>query len=426
MKCIIKPTFISGEVFIPPSKSETMRAIVFASMAHGKSQIENILLSPDTFAMIEGVISFGARVEIEGRTLKIWGVGGEPKLPKNIINVGNSGLALRFLLAFAALVEGEVLFTGDDSIKTIRPVKPLLDVYRKSGMIVSSFDERKDGLLSVNGKLQPGSMMIDGQDSQPVSSLLFTTSFLPSPSEIFVLNAGEKPWVDLTMHWLEFVGAPVYHEAYRLYEVEGKASYDGFSLTIGGDYSTAMFPIAAAIISGGEMRIHGLEEESMQGDKKTLTIFKEMGAEIYFENGVLIASRKGQLKGVEVNINHCIDSLPILSVVAAFAETETVITGAAIAKLKECDRIEVMKERLIQMGAKVESRFDGMTIYPSKLEGAVLDGAKDHRVVLSLMVAATAVSGESIIDGAEACMKTFPTAIYEFISCGMDINLEMK
>ncbi len=425
MLCRIKPSCITGEMFIPPSKSETMRAIVFASMATGESLIKNILLSPDSFAMIEGVKSFGAKVTQEGTTLKIVGVGGKPSLPDHPIDVGNSGLALRFMLGFAALVEGEVLITGDHSIKTRRPVKPLLDVYKKSGMVALSFEEREDQMLSIKGKLEPGSMMIHGEDSQPVSSMLFTTSFLDSPSEIFVLNAGEKPWVDLTMHWLEFVGAPVYHEGYRLYEVEGGASYRGFSLSIGGDYSTALFPIAAAIISGGEIKIHGLEEQSMQGDQKTLDIFRQMGAKIHFEGGVLIARGGDGLKGVEVNINHCIDSLPILAVVAAFAKTKTIITGAGIARLKECDRIEVMTNRLKQMGANIESNCDGMTIYPSKLTGARLDGADDHRVVLSLMVAASAAKGETVLTGSEALVKTFPTAIYEFINCGMNLELEM-
>lgn len=425
MRCIIKPSSISGDIFIPPSKSETLRAIVFASMAYGESIITNILLSPDTFVMIEGIKQFGAKVEREGTTLKIVGVGRKLQAPQKVIDVGNSGLALRFFIGLSALVGEEVLITGDDSIKKNRPVKPLLDLYRKQGIEVSSFEERSDGILSIKGKLQPGSMVIDGKDSQPVSALLFVASFLQGASEIFVLHPGEKPWVDLTMHWLSFVGAVVFNEGYRFYEVEGNSSYKGFNISIGGDYSTAMFPVAAALLSKKEVRIHGLDPKSMQGDKMTLDIFKKMGAHIYFRGEVLFVTANEDLKGVEVDINDCIDSLPILSVVAAFAKTKTRITGATIARSKECDRIEVMSERLIQMGAKVKTHFDGMTIYPSTIKGAKLHGANDHRVVLSLMVAAAFANSASEIDGVEVCAKTFPTAIYEFCSSGLDLTLDL-
>lgn len=427
MHCIIEPSVVSGEVYIPPSKSETMRAIVFAAMAKGVSYIENILQSPDTYAMIEGVRAFGAKVIVNGSFLEITGVGGVPKCPDHVIDVGNSGLALRFLLSLAALVKGEVLITGDESIKKRRPVKPLLEVYEKCGMQVESFDQRKDGLMSIKGKIQPGSMIIQGEDSQPVSSLLFSAAFLKGPSEVYVLKAGEKPWLDLTMYWLEFVGAGVYNESYRVFEVEGGLSYPGFTLKIGGDYSTALFPLAAAIITGGHMHVHGLNKESMQGDRKALDIFRQMGAFIEFTSkGVLTGTCYQGLKGVDVDINHCIDVLPVLSVMACFANSKTVIRGAGIARLKESNRIEVMTKQLKEMGAKVEDHIDGMVIYPSKLYGTGLFGEKDHRVVMALMVAASGAVGKSRISGPEALVKTYPTAIYDFLACGMKIDLRMK
>jgi 3-phosphoshikimate 1-carboxyvinyltransferase len=427
MHCIIEPGVVSGDVYIPPSKSETMRAIIFAAMAKGISYIDNILQSPDTYSMIEGVKAFGAKVIVNGSSLEITGVAGAPKCPDHVIDVGNSGLALRFLLSLAALVEGEVLITGDESIKTRRPVKPLLDVYAGCGMEVASFDQREDGCISIKGKINPGSMLIHGEDSQPVSSLLFTTAFLKGSSEIYVLKAGEKPWVDLTVHWLEFVGAGVYNESYRVFEVEGGLSYPGFSLKIGGDYSTALFPLVAALITGGHMQIHGLGKESMQGDRKALDIFREMGAAIEFSpEGVLTGMCYGKLKGIDVDINHCIDVLPILAVAASFASSKTIIRGAEIARFKESNRIGVMCEQLREMGAFVEDRIDGMVIYPSKLYGAHLSGEKDHRVVMALMVAASGAEGKTMISGPEALVKTYPTAIYDFLACGMKIDLKIK
>jgi 3-phosphoshikimate 1-carboxyvinyltransferase len=425
MRCKIKGGFIGGQLFIPPSKSETMRAIIFASMAKGVSHIENILQSPDTYALIEGVRAFGVKVKDLGSSLEIEGVNGELIKPNKVIDVGNSGLALRFLLAFASLVDGEVLITGDESIRTRRPIKPLVDIFRKAKMSVVSFDESKNGIMSIKGKLKPGSMAMEGKDSQPVSAILFATSFLKGPSEIFVFNAGEKPWVDLTLHWLDFVGAHVLNHSYRWYEVEGGLSYQGFNLKVGGDYSTALFLVAAAMISKKSLAIYGLDPKSMQGDKVGLDIFRQMGAILHFlEDGALAVYPIEEIKGVEVNINNCIDILPILAVVATFATTISIITGAEIAKYKESNRIAVMEEQLKRMGAKVESLEDGMRIYPSKLKGAVLSGEKDHRVILALMVAAMSGNiGEVEIDCIESSVKTYPTAVYDFIRCGANIDL---
>ncbi|MCH9811910.1 3-phosphoshikimate 1-carboxyvinyltransferase [bacterium] len=425
MHCIIEPSVVSGEVYIPPSKSETMRAIIFAAMARGTSHIQNILLSPDTFAMLEGVEAFGAKIKLDGNCVQIEGVAGKPTCPDKVIDVGNSGLALRFLLSLASLVKGEVFFTGDTSIKTRRPVKPLLDVYKKAGMKTKTFAESKDGYLSIKGRLVAGSMMIEGEDSQPVSSLLFSAAFLEGPSEIYVIQAGEKPFVDLTMHWLESVGIGVHHDDYQVFEVDGRASYPGFSLTIGGDYSTALFPLAGALVTGGKMVVHGLDPESKQGDRKALDIFRDMGAKIAFrEDKALVGHLPGKLYGVDVDINHCIDVLPILSVVATFAHTRTLIKGAEIARWKESNRIAVMVEQLSEMGARVEEKQDGILIYPSSLLGAHLSGMEDHRVVMSLMVAAAGASGKSMIEGPEALVKTYPTGIYDFMRCGWKIELK--
>lgn len=424
MRCIVSPSHFSGEVFIPPSKSETMRALVFAAMGKGVSIVENILLSPDTYAMIEGLSAFGVEIKQEGSKVTVYGLEGKPKAPKKIIDVGNSGLALRFLMAFAALVEEEVKITGDQSIKTRRPVKPLLDVYKQNGMKVKGFDETDGKYISIKGKLKPGSMVIEGQDSQPVSSLLFSTVFLDGTSEVFVLKAGEKPFIDLTLHWLELMGANVYKDDYRAFEVEGGLSYDGFTLKIGGDFSTALFPSAAALISKRRLKVHGLDRESKQGDKVALDIFKAMGAEIYFDSeGVLCVCANAKLKGVEVDINDCIDTLPVLAVLACFAETKTVIKGAEIARYKESNRITAMAEGLKKMGAKVIERKDGLEIYPSSLIGTKLDAQKDHRIAMSLMIAAMGAIDKSEIDGAESLVKTYPTAIYDFIKAGMKLDL---
>ena len=426
MYCTVKKSVFSGSLYIPPSKSETMRAIIFAAMADGVSKVSNFLYSPDTFSMIEAVKEFGVKIEQNGSTLNITGVSRKLKAPKRMIDVGNSGLAFRFVLALAALVEEEVLITGDESIRTRRPINSLLDVYRKSGMTVRGFSSNDGKFISIKGTLQPGEMKVDGQDSQLVSSLLFTTSFLEGNSLIKVKDAGEKPWIDLTLDFFSRYGKEISHKNYSSYEVKGGFSYKGFSYQIGGDYSTALFPIAAGLISNREVVIEGLKQDSLQADRHAIEIFQEMGADLSFDTkGALHVGNNQTLLGVQIDINHCIDVFPILSVVALFAKTKTEITGYEIAKKKESNRIEVMINELGKLGAKIEERDGKVTIHPSKLSGAKVSSAKDHRVALSLIVAAIRANGSTTIGGVEALLKTYPTAVYDFLSSGVDLDVSL-
>ena len=415
MYCKVKKSIFSGNIYISSSKSETMRAIAFAALGLGISTIENILLSPDTYAMIEGVKAFGVKVFQNNSKLTIVGAPNTLHTPKKMLDVGNSGLALRFLLAFASLVEGEVLITGDESIRTKRIVSPLLEVYKQCGMKIKSFKETNHQYLSISGKLQPGVMRIDGKDSQLISSLLFSTQFLSTPSKICVFDAGEKPWVDLTIFFLQLVGAKITQTGYEKYLVFGNLSYEGFHYKIGGDYSSALFPVAASLITNGIVSIYGLDKNSLQADLLSLKIFRKMGATIEFtKNEVMEVFLKHPLVGIEVNINDCIDILPILCVVASFAKSKTIIKGYEIAKNKESNRVESMIKELKKMGGKIEEHRKCIIVYPKQLYANKVDGCSDHRVALSLLVAGLAIEGTTYVGGIEYSVKSYPTAIFDF------------
>src|SRR3990172_1696529 len=143
----IRPGKVSGTVAIPPSKSHTLRAILFAAMAEGNSEIRHFLHSPDATAMIEAMRSFGAKIDVTQESLRIKGLAGKLQAAENVIDSGNSGQVLRFVGALAGLSPSYTVLTGDHSIRHNRPVKPLLDALTQLG--ATAVSSRLDGYAPI-------------------------------------------------------------------------------------------------------------------------------------------------------------------------------------------------------------------------------------------------------------------------------------
>ncbi len=395
-----------------------MRALIFALMGKGESVIHNPLFSPDTDKMIEAISAFGAKVKVYKDHLVVEGADGKLQRPKDVIQAGNSGLVLRFIAGIASLVDSYVIITGDESIRERRLIKPLLDTLDAQGVFAKSAPLTGKAPVLIKGPLSPGIMSIEGSDSQPVSSLLITTSFLQGISEISVQNPGEKPWIDLTLEWIAYLGGRIERKDYSHYKVFGGLCYKGFEVTIPGDFSTATYPLAAALITGQSMRVSGLSFNDHQADKHFVEILQKMGALISIEKEGIVLQKTSSFQGIVASIDHCIDTLPLLAVIACFATSSTTITGATMARHKESDRISSIVEELQKMGACIEEKEDGMVIHPCSLKGAHLKSHEDHRIALSLLVAACGAESESVLEGVEVIAKTYTRFIEEFGSLG--------
>lgn len=421
----IEKSKLHGETGIPPSKSQSLRAILFGAFGKGKSTIYDPLPSPDTHAMIEACRILGAKVDIVGNSLEIQGLDGVVKYAQNVIDAGNSGLVLRFCAAVGALASHPVVITGDASIRSQRPMKSLLSGLQQLG--VSALSMRGDGYAPViiQGPFKAGSARICGADSQPVSALLIAAAFSPGPVELSVSDPGEKPWVGLTLHWFDRLGIPYQNHNFETYRLPGQARYEGFEYTVPGDFSSAAFPIAAALITRSAITIRNVDWLDPQGDKRLIDVFKSMGAHIEIdEESHTLRVMKGEgLVGVKVDINDFIDSITILAVVACFAEGETHIYNAAIAKQKECNRIHCIAAELRKMGADITETEDGLIIKKSVLHGADLNSYHDHRMALSLAVAAMGAQGASSIGPVECVDKTFSTFVRDFKVLGANIEV---
>lgn len=404
----------SGRIAIPPSKSHTLRALLFGALASGKTYIHNYLKSTDTSAMIAAMRMMGATIEIHENTLVITGVSGSLKACDNIIHAGNSGIVLRFVTCLAALLPTYTVITGDHSIRHHRPMQPLLSALQQLGAFATS--SRLDGFapIIVRGPLTEGHAELIGHDSQPISGLLIAASLLPGSTELKVTNPGEKPWIDLTLWWLRRLGAKITVASYEHYLIHGSTRYEGFEITIPGDWSSAAFPLIAALITQSSITLENIDLNDIQGDKIIISLLSRMGArfEVDERKKTVQVLPSARLQGISIDANECIDALPILAVLGCFAEGTTEITNATIARSKESDRLHTITHELRKMGAKIEEKSDSLIITSSTLTGATLSSHADHRIAMALAVAALATdSSVSEIHDIDCINKSYPSFI---------------
>lgn len=417
----VKPSQLKGSFSIPPSKSQTLRAILFGLMGKGKTRVDNFLRSTDTQAMIGAVQKLGGRVEVFESRLEIEGVARKLAPATDVIDAQNSGLVLRLVGALSAFLPTYTVITGDLSIRERRPILPLLEGLAQLGAFARTTRGGPFAPILIRGPLMPGRAEISGEDSQPVSALLIAASFLEGKSEIVVTNPGETPWVDLTLSWLDRLGIRYARNAHHHYTLFGGASYEGFSYSVPADFSTASYPIAAALVTGSSLVLKNLDFCDPQGDKQVIEILQRMGASIELDEKRVVV-KKSRLQGARIDINPIIDALPLFAVLGCFAETPTEIFGGKASRHKESDRITAIATELRKMGAVIEEREDGLVIFPAKLSAAHLFSHHDHRIALSLAVAALGANGESRIEEAGCIAKTYPTFRADFAEIGASIR----
>ncbi|MBS0656407.1 MAG: 3-phosphoshikimate 1-carboxyvinyltransferase [Verrucomicrobia bacterium] len=416
----VRPRAISGKVRCPSSKSHTLRAILFGGLADGTSYVRNALPSPDTDAMIVAVRALGATIEEENGILRIHGRGRSRSLRSSYIDAGNSGQVLRFVAAAAALSSTPIELSGDQSLQTRRLCQPLLDALQQRGAKAYSVNGNGHAPIRIQGPIEPGAIEMEGQDSQPVSAMLIACSLLPGVSQIHIRNPGETPWLALTLDWLRRFGVRYERDGWDAITVWGQESFPAFDYSVPGDLSSLLFPLVAGLCTHSDLRIENVDVDDVQGDKVVLEILQQMGAQFTVDKEQKTIAVKGPqlLQGCKIDINDCIDALPILAALGTFAQGETLLYNAAVARYKESDRIDAMTRELTKMGAKIEQSSDSLHITHSLLKAAHLHSCEDHRVALALTVAALGADGESTIEGVSCVRKSYPTFFEDILGHG--------
>ena len=421
----IFPTKLQGTVVAPSSKSMGHREIICAGLAAGTSIIDNISMSKDIEATMRCLKAINVAVDeipsmIAGRkALQISGTG-HPMAAADSVDCGESGSTLRFFLPLGANLNCPLTFIGHGKLVS-RPLQAYYDIFDEK--FIQYFNDNGNLPVTVNGRLTPGTYKLPGDvSSQFVSGLLFALPLLNGDSVIEITSPLESSaYVDMTINCLAKFGIKVENEggAHRRYLVPGKQRYQARDSKVEGDWSQAAFWTVGGSLGKG-ITCQGVNVKSLQGDQAVVDIMERMGAAIsQTENSVTVNS--GTTKATLIDAANCPDIIPVLTVLAAVSEGTTKIINAGRLRIKECDRVAAMTRELNKMGAAITEEPEGLTIVgkPEGLKGGVqVDAWNDHRIAMSLAIAAQKCAEPIILTGAESVAKSYPTFWEDYKSVG--------
>ena len=448
------PGGIAGTTPAPPSKSQTIRALFIASLAPGTSHIRTPLVSSDTESAARACRALGAHIEHTGTTYTVTArppTSAAPTAaptpspspsPPTVVDIGNSGTSMYIAAAVAALSARDTILDGDAQSRT-RPIAPLVHALRALGARITPPDTDNESTalthipLKIRGPLRGGTVSIACPTSQYLTALLLAAPLGQDTTSITVTTLNEHPYIDMTLQWLDSQSIHYTREKYDRFVIPGNQSYRPFDSSIEGDYSSAAFLLVAAALTARApqgVTVTNLQETSTQADITIVDILAAMGTDIAHtgKNSVTLAppapgsaSTTG-LRPIERDLNAAPDLLPILMVACCYAHGTSRLYNIAHARIKESDRITVMATELRKMGANITEYPDQVHITgtPQGMRGALLASHGDHRVAMSLTVAALAAIGPSTIDDAACVAITFPDffAIIEKLSTGKSIE----
>ena len=428
---------VEGEVKAPPSKSYTHRALILASLAKGKSKLQDPLLSADTLATLEACQALGAEIEVFNDSCIIQGTGGNLKTPSDVLDLKNSGTTLRLLTTMASLTPGQTVLTGDESLRG-RPMQDLLKALEKLGVHASSTRKNGQAPLVIDSGFAGGKTEIKGDiSSQYISSILISAPYAQNEVDLEVVgDFKSRPYVEMTLDIMDKFGIHTSQEGSNHFHLKNQ-TYKSQNYTIEGDYSSASYLIGAGAILDGQLKVQNLFKDSKQGDKVIVDIIQDMGAEIKvkpdhvivsgIENNTKPLKQKdglftGSLDAIDVNLQDTPDLLPTVASLAAVANGTSHITGVEHARFKETDRVHTMAIELSKLGVDLTEKPDGLTIHGGA-KGGVVESHSDHRLVMALTLVGL-VTGSVCIKNAAVHQVSFPKfpQVMKSIGCPVEIK----
>lgn len=414
----------------PSSKSMGHREIICAGLAAGASVVDNISMSKDIEATIGLLRAMGTSVSevvssYPGRkAFRIVGTG-KPTAVVASADCGESGSTLRFFVPLGALLGRPFTFIGHGKLVT-RPLDAYYRIFEEQQITYSAEGGRLP--LTVDGVLKPGLFKLPGDvSSQYVSGLLFALPLLAEDSVIEVTSPLESAsYVDMTIACLAKYGIKIINEngAHRRYLVPGAQRYKSCLSRVEGDWSQAAFWAVGGSL-GSEIRCTGVDFASLQGDKAVVGIMKRMGATVSGAQDQVVV-RASATEGTLIDASNCPDIIPILTVLASVSWGTTRIVNAGRLRLKECDRLSAITNELNKLGALIMEGRDNLTIIgkPEGLRGgAEVDAWNDHRIAMSLAIAAQRCKEPVSLTGADSVSKSYPLFWQDYQALGGKIEV---
>lgn len=399
----------SLSVAVPGSKSYTLRALFLGAMTPGRVIIDNALESDDTAAAIHCLRTLGIIIKKSGSRISIMNDISVIKDTEYDLDVNQSGVTLRFLIALCCLLPGRQTIYGTTSLNE-RPVKPLIDALLQLGADITYLGKPGNPPILVSSStLQGSSVSIDGSmSSQYISALLQVAPLLTHGLTLIVEGAlASAPYVEMTIDIMQKFGVRVLNDHFSTLSVNHKQNYHIEHYKVEGDISSASYFFAIAALTKSTITVTHVNPDSRQADMAMLNILEKMSAQVEKSKQSITVTGHG-VRPVVVDMEQCPDQVMTIAVLAAYADGETTIRGIRTLRVKETDRVMAIESELKKMGIDSKSTQDELTIYGGVPRAANIDTYHDHRIAMALSVAGTITPGIRITNP-RVVEKTFPT-----------------
>ncbi|QED23226.1 3-phosphoshikimate 1-carboxyvinyltransferase [Candidatus Deianiraea vastatrix] len=403
-KLISKITdFTTKTAQIPGSKSIANRALMISSIANGVSKLSNIPECDDVLAFVDALENLGIKCEKDGDKMQIFGNSGKFENIKNtVLNCKIAGTTSRFLTALASLCKREIVVTGEGKLLE-RPIKDLCNALLALNVDVKYL--KNDGCVPVSVSSScnfASEVLINGAiSSQYTSALLMIAPYFSSGLQLRASSPVSKPYIDLTIDIMGTFGVKVENNEYLSYNIP-KSQYTSQDFAIEGDWSSASYFFGISMLTGMKIEISGLKTTSLQGDRRILDIFKQLGAKIEENNNIISLIAPKTIKALKINMENMPDSAMTIICTLAFADGISEISGLSTLKNKETDRLAALHNELQKIGINTEVFTDKIVIYGNselKLENCVeIETYHDHRMAMCFAMIASRLGNLAILD----------------------------
>jgi 3-phosphoshikimate 1-carboxyvinyltransferase len=415
---VLPAAALVGDVAVPGTKSISHRALLLGAIADGETEIRNFGRAGDTESAISAVRALGVEViEDDVDTIRVRGVGLRGlTAPDGPVDCGNAGTLMRLLAGLAAGQEHDVTLTGDESLRS-RPMERIAIPLRKMGANVDTEDGRPPVTIHGGASLRPVSYQLPVASAQVKSCVLLAGLYAQDGPTVVIEHGAQSR--DHTERMLRAMGARVEWSP-RQASVWPVDRLEPLDVELPGEFSSAApLIVAATLLAGSELRIHGVNLNPTRTG--LLDVLGRMGARVTVFNKRMLAGepagdleiRSAELTATAIKpseVASLVDELPVFALAAGMARGESVVSGAEELRAKETDRIETVTTSLKALGVHITARDDGFAVrgVPTRPKGGEMASAGDHRLAM-LGAISGLVSREGVeIGDAEAAAISFP------------------
>ncbi|MCF0253062.1 MAG: 3-phosphoshikimate 1-carboxyvinyltransferase [Duodenibacillus sp.] len=404
----------SGTVRLPGSKSISNRALLLAALARGRTRLSGLLDADDTRRMIESLAALGIRIEREGEdAVVVEGAAGLFPVKRAELFIGNAGTAARTLTAALAFAGGEYRLDGVPRMRE-RPIGDLVDALRSLGASIDcELAEGYPPLAFHPARAAGGRVRVRGSvSSQFLTALLLVAPAIAPEGGLTIEIAGElisRPYIDMTVRMMRDFGAQVREQGGAFVVQPGVYAAPG-DYAVEGDASGASYFLALGALAGGPVTVVGAGLGSIQGDVAFIEGLRMMGAQVEGDATSLTARApaSGRLAGLALDCSAIPDAAMTYVPMALAADGPVHLTGIASWRVKETDRLAAMAAEMRKLGAAVEEGPDWIRVCRGEPRPATVATYDDHRMAMSLALAAAAGGVAVDVLDPGCTSKTFP------------------